>query len=134
MTTDSLSDRIAVIAYAPADRSLALLENFEEADGCLQVVGVLEGVWKTLYRLDGERLTPVLGQHDWVEQLVPTGVHDLPGLLQLLTQYAREHRFSADGSDPGAFVAELARRGYESRWPKWPRWLDRRMHGDGPSD
>ncbi len=125
------SDRDPVILHAPDDGSIDFFEDFEEVDGCLVVSGVVEDSWTTFYRLDGEKLAPVLGQYDWVERLVPTGSRDLGGLVLLLTEYAREHHFESDGSDPAAFVDEMARRDHESRWPQWPRWLDRRMHGDG---
>lgn len=127
------SQQDVVIGYAPDDGSIDIFRDFyEEADGCLLISGVVEDVWTTFYRLDGEKLTPRLGQSDWVEQLIPTGSRDLGGLVQLLTAYARKHDLEADGSDPGAFVDEMARRDHESRWPQWPRWLDRWMHGDGP--
>jgi hypothetical protein len=126
------SDREPVIRHAPADGSVDVFDDFEEVDGCLVVSGVVEGDWTTFYRLDGEKLAPVLGQHDWVERLVPTGTRDLPAMAELLTEYAQRHHFETDGSDPNAFVDEMARRDHDSRWPKWPKWLDRRMHGGGP--
>ena len=127
------SDRNPVIRHAPADGSLDVFEDFEEVDDCLLVSGVVEDFWTTFYRLDGEELAPILGPFNWVERLVPTGSRDLRGLVQLLTEYALKHNFETDGSDPGAFVNEMARRDHESRWPKRPRWLDLWMHGDGPS-
>jgi hypothetical protein len=126
------SDRDVVIRHASIDGSIDVFEDFEEVDGCLLVSGVVEDAWTSFYRLDGEKLAPVFGQYDWVERLIPTGSRDLPSLIQLLTEYARTHHFETDGSDPNAFVDELARRDYGSRWPQRPSWLDRRMHGDGP--
>lgn len=128
----SPSDRDVVIRHASIDGSIDVFEDFEEVDGCLLVSGVVEDAWTIFYRLDGEKLAPILGQYDWVERLIPTGSRDLPSLIQLLTEYARTHQFETDGSDPSAFVDELARRDYRSRWPQWPSWLDRRMHGDRP--
>jgi hypothetical protein len=125
----SPSDRDVVIRHASIDGSIDVFEDFEEVDGCLLVSGVVEDDWTSFYRLDGEKLTPILGRHDWVERLVPTGSRDLPSLIQLLTEYAGTHQFETDGSDPSAFVGELAIRKYRSRWPQWPSWLDRRMHG-----
>jgi hypothetical protein len=127
----SSSDRDVVIGHA-IDGSIDAFWDFEEVDGCLFVSGVVEDDWTSFYRLDGEKLTPILGQYDWVERLIPTGSRDLPSLIQVLTEYARTHQFETDGSDPSAFVDELARREYRSRWPKWPSWLDRWMHGDRP--
>jgi hypothetical protein len=121
-----------VIRHASIDGSIDVFEDFEDVDGCLLVSGVVENDWTSFYRLDGEKLAPILGQYDWVERLIPTGSRDLRSLVQLLTEYARKHDFEADGSDPGAFVDEMARRDHESRWPQWPRWLDRWLHGDWP--
>ncbi|MBC7761464.1 MAG: hypothetical protein H7201_06635 [Candidatus Saccharibacteria bacterium] len=126
------SDRDVVIGHSPVDCSIDIFEDFEEVDGCLLISGVVEDAWTTFYRLNGERLAPTLGQYDWVERLVPTGFRDLRGRVQLLTGYARKHRFETDGSDPNAFVDEMARRDHASRWPQQPRLLDRWLHGDGP--
>lgn len=121
-----------VILHASTDGSIYVFKDFKEVDGCLLVSGVVEDTWTSFYRLDGEKLAPIVGQYDWVEQLIPTGSRDLRSLVQLLTEYARTHQFETDGSDPSAFVDEMARRNHESRWPQRPRWLDRWMHGDGP--
>lgn len=100
-----------LIAHAPCDGSLRIFEDFEqEDDGHLRVVGVVESEWTTFYGLEGERMDPELGQHDWVERLVPSGTRDLSTLVQVLSEYARHHQFESDGTDPGAFVNELARR------------------------
>jgi hypothetical protein len=34
--------------------------------------------------------------------------------------------------DPIAVHNELLQGEWESRWPKHPQWLDRRLHGEGP--
>jgi|GEM_PF-6769048 len=45
------SQRDVVIGYAPDDGSVDIFEEFEEADGCLLVIGVVEDVWTTFYAL-----------------------------------------------------------------------------------
>jgi len=128
--SQSPSDRDVVIRHASIDGSIDVFEDFEEVNGCLMVSGVVEDAWTSFYRLDGEKLAPILGQYDWVERLIPTGSRDLRSLVQLLTEYARTHQFETDGSDPSAFVDELARRDHRSRWSQWRSWLDRRVRGD----
>jgi hypothetical protein len=34
--------------------------------------------------------------------------------------------------DPVGFANRTWRLAWENRWPKWPRWLDRRLHPHGP--
>ena len=65
----SPSDRDVVIRHASIDGSIDVFEDFEEVDGCLLVSGVVEDAWTSFYRLDGEKLAPILGQYDWVERL-----------------------------------------------------------------
>lgn len=129
MSSSSLSSRDVVIMHAPEDGSLDVFVDFDEVDGYLLVSGVVDDAWTSFYRVDGEQLSPVRDQHGWVERLVPTGSRDLDGLVRLLSEYAKSHRFEVDGRDPCAFVEEMVERDYEARWPKWPGWLDRWMHG-----
>lgn len=133
MKPSGLGSRDPVIAYAPEDGSVRVFEDFEEREGHLAVVGVLEREWSVFYGLDGQVLAPKLNQHNWVVRLIPTETHDLPGLIELLTSYAGRHGFDADGTDPVAFVNEMWRRNHDARWPKWPRWLDRWLRGGPPS-
>jgi hypothetical protein len=123
-----------ILALAPEDGSICLFESLEEREGHLAVLDVLEGAWTIFYRLDGQVLVPTLNRYNWVERLTPTGVSDLGGLVELLTDYAHEHGFEADGRDPVAFANEMQRRNFAARWPRWPRWLDRRMHGAAPRE
>lgn len=122
-----------IIAHAPIDGSIdAFGDYFEEPDGSLGISGVLDGEWTTFYRLDGERLTPVSGDHEWIERLIPTGERDLPTLRKILREYATQQGFEWDGNDPAGLVSELKRRRFKDRWPRRPKWLDRWMHGRAP--
>ena len=35
-------------------------------------------------------------------------------------------------SDPVGFANESWKREWDHRWPRWPHWLDQRLHPDGP--
>lgn len=121
-----------VIARALDDRSICVFQSLRYAEGYVEATDIIDGEWGTFYGLDGQVFTPEVSEHKWVVRLIPTDAYDLAGLVAELREYARENGFTADGSDPRAFVNEFEQREWASRWPRWPRWLDRWMHGDGP--
>ena len=61
-----------------------------------------------------------------------TDEKDLTGLLHAIQDHQRAAGWSSDSADPIAFANELLRWEWERRWPKRPRWLSRRLHGDSP--
>jgi hypothetical protein len=72
----------------------------------------------------------------WVEgvdvRLRPTGVRDPVELRERLARFLREQRIecaSEDAVDIGNAILAAA---WDSRWPKRPRWLTTRLHGDSP--
>ncbi|MCW5951885.1 MAG: hypothetical protein KIT69_06480 [Propionibacteriaceae bacterium] len=118
-----------VVARALDDGSISVFENLRYAEGYVEATDVIDGEWGTFYGLNGQVFTPEVDEHKWVVRLIPTDTYDLAGLVAELSEYARAHGFTADGSDPRAFVNEIEQREWALRWP---RWLDRWMHGDGP--
>ena len=103
----------------------------EQPDGSLLVGDHLEAR-ASFHRVDGERLSASLTPYGTVERLLPTGERDLATVRTLLADYARQQHISWDGDDPQELLLAVRRREYAARWPKWPGWLDRWMHGPGP--
>ena len=103
----------------------------EQPDGSLLMGDHLESD-ANFYRADGERLSPVLGAYGTVERLLPTGEHHLSELRTALADYASREGIAWDGADPKDWILAVRRRDYARRSPRWPRWLDRWMHGPGP--
>jgi hypothetical protein len=66
--------------------------------------------------------------------LEASGHRDPELLVELLERERVSHRtFTSDSAQPASVANELLLRHWEARWPKWPAWLDTRLHGDGPS-
>lgn len=65
---------------------------------------------------------------------VATGEIDRTGLEARLRQYVADRKVDVDRR--GDFVVDVAnalvQQEWESRFPKRPGWLDRRLHGSGP--
>lgn len=120
-----------VIAKALDDGLICVFTDFEDAQGYVEAADVVDGLWGTFYRLNGEVLRPEMNEYGWIVRLVPTGSFDLAGLKSELVEYAGAQGLASDGSDPQAFVNEYWQGEWAARWPQWPRWLDRRIHGPG---
>ena len=103
----------------------------EQPDGSLLIGEHLEGE-ATFYRADGERLSPELSAYGTVDRLIPTGERNLFELRAALEKYASREGIAWDGADPMDWLLAVRRRDYANRWPQWPRWLDRWMHGPEP--
>lgn len=67
--------------------------------------------------------------------LVDTAEADRAALEARLHRYVAERgiNFSASGDYVVAVANALTLQEWESRRPRWPRWLDRRLHGPGPT-
>jgi hypothetical protein len=65
-------------------------------------------------------------------RLRPTDERDVAELRQRLRRFLAQRHIecaSCDVADIGNAILEAE---WEDRWPKRPRWLARRLHGDGP--
>lgn len=121
-----------IIARALDDGEICVFVDFRQVEGYIEATDVIDGAWGTFYGLDGRVFAPEFDENNWVVRLIPTDVYDLPGLVSELRDYSSTYGFTADGTDPRAFVNELEQREWDARRPCWPRWLDRWMHGTGP--
>ena len=62
-----------------------------------------------------------------------SGHRDPEALVELLERERVSNcGFTSDPAQPESVANELLVGDWEARWPKWPAWLDRRLHGDGP--
>ena len=65
--------------------------------------------------------------------LTVTDERDEASLLHGLDECGSRYRLSSPADDVVAVANELLRREWKSRWPRRPRWLSRRLYGDGPT-
>jgi hypothetical protein len=65
--------------------------------------------------------------------LRPFGVADFDRLRDLLRREQDQRgTFVSDPDNPTAVANEILLSQWARRWRRWPRWLDRRLHGTDP--
>jgi hypothetical protein len=57
---------------------------------------------------------------------------DLAGLRERLEQLQKQHAIEGPLDDLAQVASTRLARAWATRWPKRPRWLDKRLHGEGP--
>ena len=65
--------------------------------------------------------------------LTVTEERDEASLLHWLEESGVRYGLSSPADDVLAMANELLRREWQDRWPRRPRWLSRRLYGDGPT-
>jgi hypothetical protein len=96
----------------------------------MEAVFVDDGVYDALYTVDGRVVSA--GTEDGRVVLTVTDARDAHDLRRRLSEWCERGRLASDPADPVAVANELLRRQWDSRWPKRPGWLSRRMHGEHP--
>lgn len=115
-----------------ADDGVSFFLTAEEAAASVEAIDIEAGEYKAFIRLDGETLEPRILDHSQV-LLDASGHRDTELLVRLLEREHVAHRtFTSDPAQPASVANELLLGSWEGRWPRWPGWLDRRLHGDGP--
>lgn len=113
-----------------ADDGLHAFKSLGHFLGWVEWQDVEDGVYEAVFTLDGN-VVELKPKGRAVDATV-TGRSDLPDLRRRLA--ATPERFKSDPADVRAVAAELLAQDWEARWPKRPRWLDRRLHGNGPPE
>jgi hypothetical protein len=80
----------------------------------------------------GRRYSPVASGTETA--LIDSGEVDREDLQRRLLTAARLMSLQIPDDDDIviSMARTLGRRKWDQRWPRWPGWLDRRLHGDGP--
>jgi hypothetical protein len=112
------------------DGDVDLYKTVADAASYMEAVDVRDGEYEAAFSLNGELLEIVLDE-DRVS-LVATGTNDLPTLRDRLRALAERNGYSGEDPDPRGVANEVFANQWRARWPRWPKWLDRRLHGDGP--
>jgi hypothetical protein len=128
----------AVLVFANDDPLPMAFESLASAAGYLEAIDVENGLYSesdprtglrgVVYTVDG-RLVEA-GAVDNVATLKITTRRDAAGLEQVLRSASERGLIESDPADPLLVARELLDKQWDSRWPKRPRWLDRRLHGD----
>jgi hypothetical protein len=105
--------------------------SLADAAGQMEAIDVDSGEYQTLYTLDGRVVrASTRGQRVILEVSTERDEDDL---RRRLTEWSDTGHLTSDPGDLVAVANELLRDEWDGRWPKRPRWLSRRLHGDGPA-
>jgi len=113
------------------DGDVELFKTPQEAAEWVEAVDVVDGEYTDCFRMSGERLEFNIVKDE--VQLRPTGAYDAAFLSQRLRELAARNDYTGDAPDPLTVVNEVFANQWKRRWPRWPKSLDRRLHGDGPA-
>jgi hypothetical protein len=120
------TDRVFVFA----DDGLSVFQSLGHFLSWVEWQDVEDGVYDGVFSLDGDVIRLEAKDED-----VHATVTDRSGLDDLQRRLVDSRdRFESDPTDLRAVASELLKQEWDARWPKRPRWLDRRLHGDGPSE
>jgi hypothetical protein len=118
---------VAFFVFFPEDESVDVEPDLVHAAGSIEPLDVaLAEVFD-----DNGRQYAVTA-HGQATLLTPTEMIDRSALEQRLRA---SHELANLGIDDGrdfvlAFADALGQWRSEHRWPRWPKWLDRRLHGN----
>lgn len=98
--------------------------------GWMEAIDVDNGVYEALYTLDGHVVTATTSGNNLILEVSPE--RNEADLRQRIRRSASGGHVSSDPDDLTAVANEFLRARWDNRWPKRPRWLSRRIHGDGP--
>ena len=111
------------------DNCCSVFSNVAEAAGQLEVADVEVGEY-VVFDQDG-RVCEI-----WAEgldvRLRPTDKRDLPQLQERLRRFLDECHITCASEDMTDIGNAILAADWGSRWPKRPRWLATRLHGDAP--
>ncbi len=124
-----MSDQPRGVFVFDRDMHVSFFQSLDEAAEGLEAIDVDDGEYE-IFAFDGRTVTPT--SHDGVVKLRLTEGHDDSGLRSRLQQCQQLGRFAGAVDDPEAIANELLAMEWAARWPRWPMWLDRRLHGERP--
>lgn len=112
------------------DGDVDLFKSVDLAAAGMESIDVPDGAYVAAYGIDGERFE--ISEDGAAVILRATGAFDLPRMQERLRALAERNGYSGEDPDPRAVANEVFANEWRMRWPRWPKWLDRRLHGDGP--
>lgn len=113
------------------DGEMQVFPSLKQAADYMEAVDVNDGEYEALYTLDGWVIDAQADSRESQVELIVTQKNDVEGLRRRVATHRRPGGASTP-DDLRAVANEEFRAQWELRWPRWPSWLDRRMHGQGP--
>jgi len=120
-----------VIVFMDDDPAPMVFRSAAAARGWMELVDVKAGGYVAIYTADGRKVSIVVRENDFELRLTDEADH--AGLRRMMREYhARSELGGPAPESPVAYANNQLLWHWEHRWPKWPGWLSRRIHGDGP--
>jgi len=117
------------------DGDLDVYADLSYAAGSMEFLCVEDGEYVAAYRVDGAVLAITSVRKEERVLLTLTGEVDvaaLEALVDAAVRTAPPGTTAAPVVTPLDFAEAWFAREWDRRWVRWPRWLDRWMHGPGP--
>ncbi len=126
----AMTPSVRAVFVFDSDGEVMVFPSVEQAAGYMEYIDVEAGEYTALFTLDGRTITAATEGYEVI--LTVEEARDEAGLRQRLLDGRQRNRLTSPPDDLVAIANELLRREWASRWPRRPRWLARRLHGDGP--
>jgi hypothetical protein len=113
---------------------LSVFPSISAARAYMEAIDVANGEYEALFAVDGRIVTVSARDDATAADDITFTVTSKRGDTELDRRLAEYRRASSRvlPEDRLAFANAILLWEWESRWPKRPRWLARRLHGDGP--
>ena len=111
------------------DGELFAFASASDAASGLESIDVAAGEYVAAYAIDGRALHMAAAEKRRV--MVTHGPVDRPDLIVRLRAAQDRLGFAANPEQPDLVGAELLETQRRGTWPRWPRWLNRRIHHAG---
>jgi hypothetical protein len=124
----------AVFVIERDSHDISAFPSLDRAAGSVESYDIEKGQYE-FFADDGTVLDPTVVDRFKVV-LKPTSVKDLDGLIEHLRTWISAAHISValDETDPVILAKAISDAHWREKWPRRPKWLRRRLHGDGPPE
>jgi hypothetical protein len=120
----------AVFVFA-LDSEPFVFTSLEAASGWMEAVDVRDGEYLALFTDEG-RVIRAAATPKFKVVLTLTDEYDLLTFRDLLRERCPDVKWQGQPGEVLALGNALLEQEWRKRWPRRPRWLDARLHGESP--
>jgi hypothetical protein len=128
---ERVSDADLRVVFLFDGKDVTMFPSLTSAGDWMEAADVDDGEYDAALTETGRVIRMRTENEDVVLEL--TDQLDLPKLQELLRDYGELIGQRGIELDPVGFANRSWQLDWENRWPKRPRWLDRRLHPHGPT-
>lgn len=123
-------DSPRVVFLFDGNMDLYLFPSLDAAEDWMEAIDVDAGEYPAAMTETGRVIK--MSTEKGLVVLELTDQTDLPKLQELLRAHGKLIGQQGIELDPVDFANQSWKHDWETRWPKWPRWLDKHLHPHGP--